>query len=429
MSDGIDSRLAAMDLLESVLHRGLSFDDALAQSKPLQKLTQRDRGFARTIALTALRRMGQIDALLFDYLEHPPKGKAKRVLDVLRVGLTQLLFLNTPSHAALAATVDLAKSQNMRNMAGMVNAVLRRADRDGKATLAAQDAGRLNTPDWLWSDWEAQFGADTAAAIATAHLADAPIDVTVPIDRDLWAERLKSDPIGPQSVRLRESRDVTKLPGFLEGKWWVQDVAATLPALLLGDVSGKRVIDLCAAPGGKTLQLVAGGAEVTAVDRSKARLQRLQDNLKRLRYTANVVDADATQWRPDAPADAVLLDAPCSATGTLRRHPEIAYRRDAGDSSKLAALQKRLVEAAVEMLAPGGTLVVATCSLQSAEGAELLSFAKSLDGVSFDPVQATELPDLPGTIAENGTLRTLPSMLSDKGGMDGFFAARFKRED
>lgn len=428
MSSGIPSRQAALKILEDVLHRDRSVDEAMVG---LDALEPRDRAFARLTALTVLRRMGQLDDLIARFLDKPPQGRTRRILSVLRIGLAQMLFLETAPHAAVDSTVELARAAGMAKLAGLTNAVMRRASREGAAILAKQDAGRLNTPDWLWSDWVAQFGEDTARRIALAHLDEPPTDLSVPKEAAQWAEKLEGNPLAPMTLRLRKPGDVTKLPGFSEGAWWVQDFAASLPVQLLGDVAGKRVIDLCAAPGGKTAQLIAAGARVTAVDRSKPRLKRLQENLDRLSQSAEIVSADATTWRPDQPTDAVLLDAPCSATGTLRRHPEIAYRRGPEDVAKLAALQQRLVKAAAEMLAPGGTLVIATCSLQAAEGPALFEAASALGGLEVLPVSPASFPglgsDLPEDCFREGYLRTLPCHLADRGGMDGFFAAAFRK--
>lgn len=424
MSSGVPSRQAALKILEDVLDKDRSVDEAMVG---LEGLETRDRGFARLTALTVLRRLGQLDDLIAGLMDRPPQGRTRRILNVLRIGLAQRLFLDTPSHAAVDAAVELARAEGMAKLSGLVNAVLRRADREGSALLTKQDPALLNTPDWLWADWNASFGEEAARSIAAAHLKEPPTDLSV-IDSPLeWATTLNATPVLAGSVRLPKSGDITTLPGFAEGRWWVQDAAARLPVKLLGDVSGKTVIDLCAAPGGKTAQMIASGANVIAVDRSKSRLKRLSENLTRLSMNAEVVAADATRWRPKTPADAVLLDAPCSATGTLRRHPEIAYRRGPADVEKLAALQKRLVTAAVDMLAPGGLLVVATCSLQAAEGAELYEFCEAQPGLTPVPPRQDEIPELPARSFQGDYLRTLPCDLSDQGGMDGFFTARFRK--
>ena len=421
MSDGTSSRLAALELLEAVLETGRGLDDAV--SPTVQTLEARDRGFARLTALTVLRRLGQIDGLLARLMDRPPAGKARRALHLLRIGAVQMLFLETPPHAAVNACVSATKRLGLTGVSGLVNAVLRRCDRERESLPGAM----ANLPRWLRADWEAQFGVETTAAIATAHLAEPPADLTVPEDPGGWADRLGGRRLGAtRTVRLAGARDVTALPGFAEGAWWVQDAAAALPARLLGDVREKRVIDLCAAPGGKTAQLGAAGARVTAVDHSGPRLERLRENLDRLGMIAEIVEADAVAWRPSEPVDAILLDAPCSATGTLRRHPEAAYRRGPADVAKLATLQRRLAAAAAEMLKPGGMLMVATCSLQTAEGPDLARAVSAIDGLIPSPITGLPVP-FGCAVTPEGWLRTHPALLPD-GSCDGFFAARFVKE-
>ncbi len=427
MSDGIPARRAALALLEAVLERDRTLEEASLELASLRDLDSRDRAFARLTTLTVLRRLGQLDALIAGFLDRPPVGRAQRALNILRIGLAQMLFLDTPAHAAVDACVELARLERLDAMAGLINAVLRRASREGADLVAAQDAPSLNTPDWLWQDWIAQFGEATTRAIADSHLHEPPTDLTVARDPGVWAETLGARIGMGSSLRLVDAGDIPHLPGFAEGAWWVQDAAASLPARLLGDVRGERVLDLCAAPGGKTAQLIAAGAAVTALDRSAPRLQRLVENLGRLGMQADIVTADAVRWRPPEPVAAILLDAPCSATGTLRRHPEIAHRRGPVDVAKLAGLQKRLVSAAVEMLQPGGRLMVATCSLQQAEGPALHRHALSISALVSDPIDPSELPELAQAITPDGTLRTHPGLWAEQGSMDGFFAMRFRK--
>jgi len=423
-----DARRFAFDLIDAVLAARRPLDDAFAEHSDGLALAPRDRAFARLIAATVLCRLGQIDAIIDRFVTRPPRGKGARVRSVLRVGLVQLLFLETPAHAAVSTTVTLARAAGLAGFSGLVNAVMRRAAADAPAIVADQDAAALNTPAWLFESWRGSYGDDAARAIAEAHLAEPPLDLTVKADPERWATALGGAVLPTGSVRLAEAGDVTALEGFATGDWWVQDAAAALPARLLGDVAGQRVIDLCAAPGGKTAQLVLAGARVTAVDRSGPRLRRLQQNLDRLGLTAEIVTADAVQWRPDAPADAVLLDAPCSATGTIRRHPDIARLKTAADVNRLADVQARLLAAAADMLAPGGRLVYATCSLQAEEGEhQLRAFLDANERLRADPVQADELPDLAASIRPDGSVRTLPSTWAPHGGMDGFFIARLSR--
>jgi 16S rRNA (cytosine967-C5)-methyltransferase len=323
---------------------------------------------------------------------------------------------------------------------GLINAVLRRIAREGAALLALQDAARLNTPAWLWQTWSAAYGEATARAITEAHLLDPPLDLTLNAgwrkggpgeapDIEGWAARLGARVLPTGTLRLAPGAgEVAGLPGYGDGAWWVQDAAAALPVRLLGQVAGKRVLDLCAAPGGKTAALAAAGAWVTAVDVSPARLARLEDNLARLGLKAETVAADAIRWRPGEPAEAVLIDAPCSGTGTIRRHPDIAWLKQPRDLAALIRLQDRLLGAAVEMVAPGGLLVFATCSLQPEEGAERIAalIAKGAP-VERVPLGAEEIFGRQEFLSPEGDLRSLPCHLAEFGGMDGFFACRLRR--
>lgn len=423
------ARGVALALVGQVLARRKPLDQVLAESRDLARLEARDRAFARLLVVTLLRRLGQVDAVLAHCLERPLAPAMARTRGILRLGAVQLLFLGTPAHAAVSESLSLAEAVGQGRNKGLINAVLRRIDREGEGLLAEQDAARLNTPDWLWQSWSAAYGEETARAIAEAHSGEPPLDLSVKQDPDAWAERLSAERLPSGSLRLASSQGaVERLPGYEEGAWWVQDAAATLPARLLGDVTGRRVADLCAAPGGKTAQLAAAGAEVVAVERTPGRARRLEENLARLQLSAEIVVADARRWRPQRPFDAVLLDAPCSATGTLRRHPDIAWLKSSADLSPLVALQDALLDAAVEMLAPGGSLVYATCSLQPEEGPERIEALLSrAPGLSLQPVEAAELPGLPEAATDAGMLRTLPCHWPALGGLDGFFAARLRK--
>jgi len=285
-------------------------------------------------------------------------------------------------------------------------------------------------PGWLWRSWVAAFGIETAGAVARANLIEAPLDVTLkdPDTAAQWAEALDAEILPTGSLRRRAGGDPATLPGFTEGGWWVQDAAAALPARLLGAVSGLRVADLCAAPGGKTLQLAAAGANVVAVDISEKRLRRLRENLERIGLEAETVAADAAAWTPPAPFDAVLLDAPCTATGTLRRHPDIAWNKGPEDIGRLAVVQDRLLKAAMRMIRPGGTVVYATCSLQPEECGDRIA-ALAAAGLPFeiDPVGAHETAGLGEAVTPDGALRTLPCHWAESGGIDGFYAVRLRR--
>jgi 16S rRNA (cytosine967-C5)-methyltransferase len=441
VSGGLEARAVALDLLGTVLERRTPLDEALQHHKRFPSLESRDRAFARNLVATSLRRLGQLDAVIARLLERPLKPKTETLRQVLRLGLCQILFLETPPHAAVDTSVRLAAKAGFAGHKGLVNAVLRRADRELRPLIAGQaasgEAGRLNTPDWLWDALSAAYGEAAAQAIAAAHLTEPPLDLTLkdPTSADDWAARLDARILPTGSLRLPPGQgDVTKLAGYREGAWWVQDLAASLPARLLRapagrTMAGQTVVDLCAAPGGKTVQLAAAGAEAIAVDRDAGRLKRLSQNLDRLGLRATTVEADATRWRPPAPVAAVLLDAPCSATGTLRRHPDIAWLKGPKQIAPLAQLQDRLLAAAADMLEPGGQLVYATCSLLPEEGPARI--AALLDGgapFARDPIAGEEIADLGELITAAGDLRSLPSQLSEIGGLDGFYVCRLRRQ-
>lgn len=406
-----------------MLTRNQPFDTALAGHRNFTALSTRDRAFARLLIVTVLRRLGEIDARLDRLLRHPLPEKAGRAQNVLRLGTAQLAFLGTPPHAAVDTAVRLLE-KGFPHLKGVANAVLRKVAPDPGANPPAG----INTPAWLWETWLETYGAATAAAIAAAHLTEPPLDISVAGDAETWAERLEAELLPTGSLRRSAGGNPALLPGFDEGAWWVQDAAATLPATLFGDLTGRPVVDLCAAPGGKTAQLAAAGARVTAVDRSRQRLKRLGENLQRLSLQAEVVEADAVVWRPPTPASAVLLDAPCTATGTIRRHPDIAHLKTADDVARLSALQDRLLRAAVSMTAPGGHIVYATCSLQPEEGPDRIKAVLGDDTpVVLDPITEIEAPGLDAAMQPDGTLRTLPCHWSERGGLDGFFIARLRR--
>ncbi len=379
------------------------------------------------LAATVVRRLGQIDVALAACLARDLSPRASEARNLLRLGAAQLLFLKTPPHAAVGQTVALAEGR-LASYRGLANAVLRRLAREGDALLAGQDAARLNLPDWLWVSWCAAYGEPAVRAIAAAQMEEPPLDISPVRDAASWAQRLDATLLPTGSLRRPAGGAVAELPGFAEGAWWVQDAAAALPARLLGDVAGRVVVDLCAAPGGKTMQLAAAGAKVVAVDRSPARQKRLAANLARLGLTAEMVTAEAETWRPPAPVDFVLLDAPCSATGTLRRHPEIAWVKSGDDVARLVPVQDRLLDAAMAMLALGGTLVYCTCSLQPEEGAARIeSFLARHPQMTRAAVAAGEVGGLAEVLTPAGDVRTLPSHLAEQGGMDGFYAARLTR--
>ncbi len=421
-----DPRVAAFELLLAVFQHRRRFDEALAIHHDLSGLQPRDRALARLLAMTVMRRTPELDAMITPLLRKPLRGRVAPVRNLLRLGAAQLVFLGTPAHAAVATIVDAADATGNRAYKGLVNAVLRRMVREG--AKPADNPGRLNTPNWLWKSWEQAYGAEVAKSIATAHLTEPPLDITAKQRPEWWADRLEAELLPTGSLRRAGGGDVRALAGFDEGAWWIQDAAAALPARLIRDVAGKTVIDLCAAPGGKTAQLAAAGAEVFAVDSDATRLKRVNENLQRLHLGAHLVSADATKWTPPALADAVLLDAPCTATGTIRRRPDIAHLKTAADVRRMAVLQNELLIRTADMLRPGGTLIYATCSLQPEEGPVRID-ALLASGAPFtrDPVTPAELPDLESAITADGDVRTLPCFWEDRGGIDGFFVSRLRR--
>jgi 16S rRNA (cytosine967-C5)-methyltransferase len=425
---GMATRKAAVELLRAVLAQRRPIDEALDSHLALQGMEPRDRAFTRLLLTTTLRRLGQIDALIDGALKTPLARGAATVRDVLRLGLAQRLFLATPSHAAVDTSVELAGLTGFAGMKGLVNAVLRRLAEEGPALLAGQDAPRLNTPDWLWSRLADSYGTDTAAAIAEAHLHEAPLDLSIKADPDLWATQLDARPLPTGTLRREAGGMVPELSGFAEGAWWVQDAAAAIPARLFGPVEGRRILDLCAAPGGKTAQLAAAGAEVTAIDRSTRRLKRVAENLGRLGLAAEMHTAEAETFTGGAPYDGVLLDAPCSATGTIRRHPDVPRLKGPEDVAKLVAAQARMLRRAVELVRPGGILIWCTCSLLPEEGeAQIDRLLAEDDRLARVPVAAAEIGGSTELLTPAGDVRTLPSHWPDHGGLDGFHIARLKR--
>ena len=434
---GLPARRAAIELLSAVIDKKQPLDDILSRSLAtgwMFDLPARDRALARAIVATSLRRRGEIDRVLDTFLERGMPDKGGKLYPILLSGAAQLIFLKTPPHAAIDLAVRLAQwDSRARRYDKLVNAVLRRVAKEGEAIVASLDAPRVNTPDWLWERWVARYGEDRAHAIAAANLIEPPLDLTVKSDPQHWAIEMSGRVLPNRSVRLLPKGRIEALPGFEQGAWWVQDVAASLPARLMGNVNGQSVADLCAAPGGKTAQLALAGASVAAVDISKTRLKTLSANLARLGLAATTVAADAATWSPEERFDAVLLDAPCSSTGTIRRHPDIPYLKSPKDIEALAALQARLLDNATALLKPGGTLVYSTCSLELEEGeAQIAALLARNSGVQVDPILPSDVFGQPDWLQPPGFLRTFPYQLDlgtpEWSGMDGFFAARLKRK-
>jgi 16S rRNA (cytosine967-C5)-methyltransferase len=443
---GLATRRAAASILSRIIEHRIPLDplvDERSGAKQFRALPAQDRNLVRAILGTALRRRGELAAAIERCLDRPLEDKAGALSALLHVGATQILFLNVPDHAAISLAVSAAiADKRTRQARGLVNSVLRRIARERDEILNLADAGRRNTPDWLFQRWSAFYGEETAGAIAAAHLAVPPLDLTPregePASVAALAADLGGTVLPTGSIRLQSPGRITTLPGFEAGRWWVQDAAAAMPARLLSPIDGKSVADLCAAPGGKTAQLAAAGANVSAVDISENRLRRLSRTLARLRLDTQTVIADLLNWTPDDQFDAILLDAPCSATGTIRRHPDIAWLKTPRDIATLADLQARLLDRAVTWLRPGGRLVYCTCSLEGEEGEEQISGLLAHHGdLQRDPIAPHEVAGLSHCLTSNGELRTLPCTAFEASGaagsnpvtsgMDGFFVARLRR--
>ncbi len=409
------------------MKRRVPLDDVLDELSPKENLSPRDEALARAIAIVTFRRLGTLGRALNERLNREPKDE--RLLHLLATGAAQILFLDVPDHAAVDSTVRLAQEDaKLSHAGGFINAVLRRVARERDMILSGQESW-LDTPTWLEERWVAQYGEELAAKIAEAHRSMASVDISVKDDAAGWAERLGGILLPTGSIRLVERTAIRDLPGFDEGAWWVQDAAAALPARLLHAKPHERIADLCAAPGGKTAQLAAAGAEVLAVDRSPKRLKRLEENLARLNLTAATRAIDAEKL-DESPFDAILLDAPCSATGTIRRHPDVAWTKSEEDIRKLSGLQTRLLEKAASLLKVGGRLVYCTCSLEAEEGErQAEGFLARHPEFVRQPITADEIGGLDQCLTPEGDVRTLPCHLvspeHERSGLDGFFVARF----
>lgn len=435
---GLAARRIAADILDGVLHKHRTLDDQLdgAAAHPgLKALPDRDRALMRRLVATILRRLGTLGHVLSRLLDRGIPTDAPRAQSALLIGAAQILWMDVPDHAAVDLSVRLVQSdRRAAKYAGLVNAVLRRCAREGHPLIEEVQSDALDVPPWLLARWIAHYGEVTAKAMAAALNHDPSLDLTVKSEAAQWAARLHGETLPTGSVRTLLQGSVTMLPGFAEGEWWVQDAAAAMPARLFGDLAGRRVVDLCAAPGGKTAQLAQAGAEVIAVDRSPNRVARLRDNFTRLSLTAETVTADAVEWqnpRGDG-FDAVLVDAPCSATGTIRRHPDVAWLKQESDIAALTALQKRLLQKATTLLKPGGTLIYCTCSLEPEEGEQAIAaLLESESGMRRVPITPMEVAGLDDIITSDGDLRTLPCHLPHAdprlAGLDGFYAARLTK--
>jgi 16S rRNA (cytosine967-C5)-methyltransferase len=429
---GLAARRVAWAAVADVIRDRTALDDTLDDGAARARLAPRDAALARAIATVVFRRFGTIRIALAERLSKGVPGNA-RLLALLATGAAQILFLDVPDHAAVDLSVRLAQQEKgLQHAAGLVNAVLRRLTREREAVLAHADPLGIDTPDWLAQRWSAVYGATRGRAIAEAHASAASVDLTVKGDAHNWAKRLGGIVLPTGSVRLIERTPVRELPGYAEGEWWVQDAAAALPARLLEPRPGERIADLCAAPGGKTAQLANAGARVVAVDKSARRLRRLADNMARLKLAVDIRQKDVLELAEE-PFDAVLLDAPCSATGTIRRHPDVAWAKRPDDIAALADLQRRLLDKAARLVRPGGRLVYCTCSLEPEEGeAQIAAFLARQGAFARAPVEAREIGGFADLLDGRGDVRALPCHLAELGpgrsGVDGFFVARLLRQ-
>ncbi|MBN8521999.1 MAG: RsmD family RNA methyltransferase [Alphaproteobacteria bacterium] len=431
--EGLGARQAALDVLRDILVHKKMLDVALDSSTKLNQLPTRDRAFARMLITTILRHKGQLDAVI----EQVQSKKGERpspetLVIILYIGIAQIIFMDVADHAAVDISVRLAESEGLIRQKGFVNAVLRRITREGKSWVEAQDPITLNIPGWLWQAWVKDYGEREARDIALASLTEAPLDITLKNSKEtaLWLGALESSCLPSGSLRRTSGGSITDLPGYREGAWWVQDASSALPVKLLGDIAGLHVIDLCAAPGGKTLQLASAGAQVTALDVSTSRMKKLMHNLERMKLTDHVhtVIADALSWQPKTQADVVLLDAPCTATGTLRRHPDLLLFKTEKDLLQLSQLQGDLLDNAAPMVKPGGILVYCTCSLQRREGEDQITsfLTRHPDFIKVTP-DISRIGHMETVLTDAHDIRVKPYHLATLGGMDGFFISLLKR--
>ncbi len=425
------ARSCALELLSAVTGQKQALDHALEKSESFKALPSRDKAFCRMLVTTTIRRLGQIDDLITKVQDNPSRTSAS-ILNILRLGAAQALWMAVADHAAVDTSVRLCEAAGMHKQKGFVNGCLRSLLRNGQEWLSRQDETRLNTPEWLLKRWIEDYGLRTAAEIARANLIEAPMDISIrdEDERNYWASQFQASEVGCGTLRKTSGGNVADFSGFDEGKWWVQDASAALPAHLFGELTGRHVIDLCAAPGGKSLQMAAQGAHVTAIDRSAKRLEKLRENAQRTRMEdrIEIIAADASAWRPKQAPDFILLDAPCSATGTVRRHPDVLHLKAERDIDHLRNVQERILQNAFDILAPGGLLVYCTCSLQKEEGENLIaSFLENTPKARKIAITAAEIGDIEEAITPEGDVRIFPFHRSALGGMDGFFISRLSK--
>lgn len=430
MNPKTNNRKQALLILKEVLDNGVTLENAF--DKHSQGVSPVDKRFIRHLTTTTIRHLGQLDRII-DHCTKTKLGNTQMaVRHVLRLGICQLLFTEIPAHAAVNTAVNLmdkAIGKKLRYLKNTVNAVLRKVDREREELLKKYGNSRHNIPKWMLNRWDTRYGKETVKEIINQILQEAPLDLALlpQVQLDEWAIKLNAEKLPLGGLRIKNAGNIKDLPGYDEGYWWVQDLAAQLPAHLLGAKKGDEVLDICAAPGGKTLQSAASGLKVTAVDISKRRLERLHENLRRLSLKAEIIEADILMFEPKKQWQYILLDAPCSSTGTIRRHPEILWSHREDKIKSLSILQTRMLDKALELLAPGGTLIYCTCSMEMEEGPDQVNaLLKRNSTLKQKMISASELPGLERSILQTGDVQTLPHYFND--GMDGFFISRLIKD-
>lgn len=436
---GLSSRQAASKLLSAIIDKKTSMDgllDLKGGNPAYLDLSDQDRLLVKAILLSTLRNYQIIEKFLDHLLEKPLPTGAVSLRHILRIGAAQILYLDVPDHSAVDLAVEQANiDPRNRRFANLVNAILRRMAREKDKMLPKLGEKTAMLPDWYAKKLSKSYGFNRARKMMQLMSQPAPIDITVKSDADLWAQKLGGTKLTDWSVRLDKlDGPLQSLEGFDDGEWWVQDLAASLPARLFGDLNGKRMIDLCAAPGGKTAQLILAGAEVTALDRSKSRLNRLNENLVRLKLSAHTEISRMEKYQTEDLFDMALLDAPCSSTGTIRRHPDVVWTKNEEDITYLAGVQKGLLDHAITLLKPGGLIVFSNCSLEPEEGEEMIVqyAADHQDKVELEAIDPALCPGFESVITDDGFIRTTPdfSLNEDEQlqGADGFFAAKLRKK-
>lgn len=429
MNQSKDSRELAFLILKKVLDDGSTLENALERFSG--DVAPKDRGFIRHLVATTLRRLGQLDRIINHCTKTKLGNTQMAIRHVLRLGICQLLFAEVPAYAAVDTSVNLVERRVIRKLhylKNTVNAILRKVDRDRDELLKKFGNSRLNIPDWMLGRWDAHYGPAVVKKVISEVLCEAPLDISLNAGEDVthWATELGGGALPTGGLRLNSAGNIPDLPGYNEGAWWVQDLAAQLPVHLLGGKEGDQVLDLCAAPGGKTLQSAAKGSLVTAVDISDKRLQRLSKNLERVSLKADIVTADVIEFNPKRQWRYILLDAPCTSTGTIRRHPEILWSRRQEKIKELSILQSKMLDRAVELLEPGGTMIYCVCSLEAEEGSDQINaLLKRHSTLKRKEINKKEMLMLESAILETGDVQTLPYYFH--GGMDGFFISRLTK--